>query len=46
MQSLPGNRAVMRGTASGALIGMALLGGSRLRVDVVPGGSVVVQELA
>src|SRR5215210_2426551 len=27
------------------LVGMALLGGSRLQVDVVPGGSVVVEEL-
>ena len=30
----------------GPLVGMALLRGSRLRVDVVPGGSVVIEELA
>ena len=34
-----------QGPSGGALVGMALLRGSRLRVDVVPGGSVLVEEL-
>ncbi len=33
-------------TEGGPLVGMALLGGSRLWVDIVPGGSVVIEELA
>lgn len=32
-------------STGGALVGMALLRGSRLLVDVVPGGRVVVEEL-
>lgn len=33
-------------TEGAPLVGMALLRGSRLRVDVVPGGSVVIEKLA
>jgi len=33
-------------TEGGPLVGMGLLRGSRLGIDVVPGGSVVVEELS